>query len=76
VATEDILLALAENAGRDFSSAQSLPPAIYHDAGIYNLELERIFRHEWICVGRCAEIPEPGDYVCRDIIDSPVFAIR
>ncbi|MGI9203428.1 MAG: aromatic ring-hydroxylating oxygenase subunit alpha [Woeseiaceae bacterium] len=75
-ATEELLLSLAENAGRDFNAAQSLPPAIYHDAGIYQLERDRIFRHEWICVGRCAEIPEPGDYVCRDIIDSPVFAVR
>lgn len=75
-ATEDILLKLAENAGREFDSAQSLPPAIYHDAGIYELEQERIFRQEWICLGRCAEIPETGDYLCRDITNSPVFAIR
>lgn len=75
-ATEELLSSLAENASRDITSAQSLPPAIYHDAGIYKLEMDRIFRHEWICLGRLAEIPEPGDYVCRDIIDSPVFAVR
>jgi len=75
-ATEELLLSLAENARRDITAAQSLPPAIYHDAGIYELEMNRIFRHEWICLGRLAEIPETGDYVCRDIIDSPVFAVR
>jgi phenylpropionate dioxygenase-like ring-hydroxylating dioxygenase large terminal subunit len=75
-ATEELLGALAENADRDFTSAQSPPPAIYHDAGIFRLELERIFRREWICLGRLAEIPQPGDYVCRDITESPVFVVR
>lgn len=56
--------------------AETLPPAIYHDPGIHNLELERIFRRDWICLGRVAEVPAPGDYLCRDIAASPVFVVR
>jgi phenylpropionate dioxygenase-like ring-hydroxylating dioxygenase large terminal subunit len=74
--TRSILDALAENAGADFERARSLPPRIYHDPEILRLEEERLFRAEWICIGRLAEMPKPGDYVCRDIVDSPVVVIR
>ncbi len=67
---------LAANADGAFENARSMPPAMYHDPEIYDLELDRLFRHEWICIGRLAEMPEPGDYICRDIIDSPVFTVR
>jgi len=74
--TTEILASLAENAELGFANGKSLPPAIYHDRGIFELEIDRLFRKEWICLGRLAEIPEPGDYVCRDILDSPVFVVR
>jgi len=67
---------LAGNASGSFDDALSLPPGIYHDPEILNLEIERIFRKDWICVGRLAEIPETGDYICRNMIDSPVFVVR
>jgi len=74
--TADILKTLAANAAGSFSEAESLPPRIYHDAGIFELEKERIFRREWICLGRLAEMPDAGDYLCRDIVDAPVFVVR
>lgn len=74
--TQDILNSLAENAKVDFTDSRALPPAIYHDPGIRDLEKNRIFQKEWICLGRLAEIPDAGDYICRDIVDSPVFAVR
>ena len=67
---------LAANADGAFENARSMPPAMYHDLEIYDLELDRLFRREWICIGRLAEMPESGDYICCDIIDSPVFAVR
>ena len=74
--TQSILTALAENAATEVERAKSLPPRIYHDPGILKLEVERLFRAEWICMGRLAEMPKPGDYLSRDIIDSPVVVIR
>jgi len=74
--TQDILKLLADNANGGFADSEALPPAIYHDPGILQLETDRIFRREWICLGRSAEIPDAGDYICRDIIDSPVFVVR
>jgi phenylpropionate dioxygenase-like ring-hydroxylating dioxygenase large terminal subunit len=74
--TKDILNLLAENASADFEYAKTLPPAIYHDPDILRLETERLFYKDWICLGRLAEIPKTGDYLCRDIVDSPVFIVR
>lgn len=74
--TNEILGAIRQRSDESFANALSLPPAIYHDEGILSLETKRIFRNEWICAGRLAEIPEPGDYFCRDIVDSPVVVIR
>ena len=76
MSTADILKSLSANANGPFDEARSLPPAIYHDPAILDLEIERLFRRDWICVGREAEMASPGDYICRDIIDTPVFAIR
>jgi phenylpropionate dioxygenase-like ring-hydroxylating dioxygenase large terminal subunit len=74
--TKNLLQLLAQNAHASFDAAKSLPPAIYHDPDILNLEIEHLFRNEWICLGRTAEIPDQGDFLCRDIIDAPVFVVR
>ncbi|MBT8077628.1 MAG: Rieske 2Fe-2S domain-containing protein [Gammaproteobacteria bacterium] len=67
---------LRRNAAREFAAARSLPPAIYHDADIFAMEVERIFYRDWICIGRLGEIPDAGDYVAVDIVGRPVFVVR
>ena len=74
--TKNLLQHLAQNANASFDDAHSLPPSAYHDAEILELESELLFRKEWICMGRTAEIPNKGDFLCRDIVDAPVFVMR
>jgi len=74
--TKNLLQLLAQNANASFNDAQSLPPSIYHSSEILKLEQEQLFRKEWICIGRTAEIPDQGDFLCRDIVDAPVFVVR
>jgi len=74
--TKDLLQLLAENANASFDAAKSLPPATYHSSRILKLEREHLFRKEWICLGRTAEIPQQGDFLCRDIVNAPVFVVR
>jgi phenylpropionate dioxygenase-like ring-hydroxylating dioxygenase large terminal subunit len=74
--TKNLLQRLAQNANASFNDAQSLPPSIYHSSEILKLEQEQLFRKEWVCLGRTAEIPEQGDFLCRDIVDAPVFVVR
>jgi phenylpropionate dioxygenase-like ring-hydroxylating dioxygenase large terminal subunit len=73
---DELLRIITDNAARDVSEAQSLPPEIYHHPDILQLEKERLFRRGWICVGRTAEVPDAGDYISVDIIDQAVFVIR
>ena len=67
---------LRRTAALDFSAARSAPPSVYHHPGFLALEADKIFKQEWICVGRTAEIPGTGDYLTYEIIDQPVFVIR
>lgn len=40
---------------------------IYWEPSFYERELRAMFRQTWLCVGREEEIPEPGDFITRDI---------
>lgn len=67
---------LRRTAALDFNAARSAPPSIYHHPELLSLEADKIFKQEWICVGRTEEIPNTGDYLTYEIIDQPVFVIR
>ena len=49
---------------------------IYYDPAIFRDELERIWRREWVYVAHESEVPEPGDYVTRQIGLQPVIVSR
>jgi phenylpropionate dioxygenase-like ring-hydroxylating dioxygenase large terminal subunit len=38
--------------------------------------LERIFRREWLFVGRADEVAEPGDYLGLDVLGEPLVMVR
>lgn len=69
----DELKAAAE---RPFDDAVAMPPSVYTSESVLDLELQRIFRREWICIGRASAIDKPGDYLTADIAGQPVVAIR
>lgn len=71
-----LVAALADVARLEPKKALTIPPACYHSDEIHRLELERIFRKEWLCVGLAAEIPEAGDYKTFSIADQPIFTVR
>ncbi|BBZ74857.1 aromatic-ring-hydroxylating dioxygenase subunit alpha [Mycolicibacterium anyangense] len=43
---------------------------------IHRAEVERIFGHSWLYVGHESEIPEPGDFVRRNVAGRPIFMVR
>jgi phenylpropionate dioxygenase-like ring-hydroxylating dioxygenase large terminal subunit len=49
---------------------------IYTDAGIFELELERIFGTAWIYVGHESQVKNPGDYFATRIGRKPVLLVR
>lgn len=54
----------------------SLPQDFYSDPLVHRLEMDAIFKKEWIFVGPECELPEPGDYVTLGIGAAPVLVLR
>src|SRR5882762_1939603 len=49
---------------------------IYYDPAIFREELEKIWYREWVYVAHDSEVPEPGDYVTRQLGLQPVIVSR
>ena len=48
----DLVGEIRAAAARPLDQAIGLPARAYGSAGLYELEVERIFRRDWMCVGR------------------------
>jgi len=57
----------ARHAALPREQAVALPPAAYTDPVVLQLERDRIFASEWLCVGRTADLPNPGDYRTSEV---------
>jgi len=57
-------------------SAGKIPAGIYSDPDIFALEKERLFSRTWQFLAHTSEIPVPGDYVVRRIIDDSFIVVR
>jgi Rieske 2Fe-2S family protein len=55
---------------------RTLPGEYYTSPEIHAEELERIFARRWLCVGREAELAEPGDFVVRTIAGESLIVVR
>jgi Rieske 2Fe-2S family protein len=56
--------------------ARSLDGAWYADAGVFAAELEAFYARRWVAVGRGSELPEPGDYVTREVAGESLLVVR
>ncbi len=54
----------------------ALPPQVFSDQQFYEFELDAVWGHEWICIGRVTEIPNPGDYYTISIGKDPLLVVR
>jgi phenylpropionate dioxygenase-like ring-hydroxylating dioxygenase large terminal subunit len=68
--------ALRESERLDYDRAWSMPKAYYTDPQVLEIERERLFGREWICIGRGEEIPNTGDYMAFQLCNEPVVAVR
>lgn len=60
----------------DTAHALSLPPEVYTSPEFFDFEMEAIFAHEWVCVGRVSDIPKTGDYFTTAIGKDPIIILR
>ncbi len=75
-ALDALLGQLADLAGTPLGQATALPPEMYRRPDVLERERDRIFAREWLCPGRAADIPGPGDYLTFSINDQPLFVVR
>ncbi|PKQ04830.1 MAG: hypothetical protein CVT72_11345 [Alphaproteobacteria bacterium HGW-Alphaproteobacteria-11] len=61
---------------RPLAEASTLPPGFYTSPEIFALECERVFRRNWVAVGRASEIPSPGDRFRIDVAGEPLLIVR
>lgn len=59
-----------------FADAWNLEGRLYWDRDIFETEIEMLFSKMWLCVARCEDIAEPGDFVAREIGPDSVLLIR
>jgi choline monooxygenase len=60
----------------ELKSARHLPGYVYTSPEILEIEKDRIFLRDWLCLGRVEEIPKPGDYMALRIMDEPILIVR
>jgi phenylpropionate dioxygenase-like ring-hydroxylating dioxygenase large terminal subunit len=73
----DALLAtLVDRASRPITEAQGMPASFYSSEALHALEQERIWRKDWVCVGRAEELPDPGDWRSLDFGGTRVMVVR
>ena len=61
---------------RPFDEAVTLAPRAYADPEFIDWKLERVFRREWISVGRVEEVAAVGDYFALDLFGEPMVVVR
>ncbi len=52
------------------------PAGIYSDPEVYRLERTRLFPRTWQYLAHESEVPDPGDYVVRRIVDDSFIVAR
>jgi phenylpropionate dioxygenase-like ring-hydroxylating dioxygenase large terminal subunit len=74
--TPPLLRSLIEAASQTDLQPLAVSGDIYITQPLFDLELEKIFKHEWCCVGRTDEVPNPGDYFTTTVGVVPIIIIR
>ena len=54
----------------------SLPQAFYIDSSVIKLDLDRIFKRQWVFVGHSCQIKEAGEFFTVTIGNDPLILIR
>ena len=74
--TAGLLREIASYRDRAPEDARMPPPEVYLSEELYEIEMDQVFRHEWICVGREEQLPEPGDFFTIQILEEPIVVVR
>jgi phenylpropionate dioxygenase-like ring-hydroxylating dioxygenase large terminal subunit len=76
VGLEQLLQAVGAGSGRSLAVAETLPPAAYTDRAFYDLEVEKLLKRDWICVGHISQLAQVGDYFPLDLFGELLVVVR
>ena len=71
-----IVQALRDGRGQTAETSETLPPPVYNSHDFFDLEVEKIFRAEWICVGHVSQVAKVGDYFTLEVLGEPIVVAR
>lgn len=61
---------------KPLEQASWLPRHVYFDPAVYALELERIFKREWLFAAHVSAVSKPGDFTTLTLFDQPLLIVR
>jgi choline monooxygenase len=67
---------LAGVAAQTYDAPRALGDKAYTSQELFELELETIFKNQWVCVGRVDEFKRPGDYVALHNGKVPILVVK
>ena len=74
--TDRLLEHLSTYPATEDAACKTLLPEAYTDPGLFDIEVETIFKREWLLIGRANDIPNPGDWYTFQILDDPLLVVR
>ena len=75
-AFETLVEAVLAGRSQALERAETLPPEAYTEQAFYRLEVQRIFRKEWLCVGHVSQVAGIGDYFTLDLLGEMLVVVR
>ncbi len=66
----------AYNPELSLECASTIPSLWYHDAQVYDHELNVVFRRTWQLAGRTSQVIEPGSFLTTEIAGEPIIVAR
>ena len=61
---------------RPLDRARTLPGPLFSDPSVHALEVDRLFRRSWQCIGREVEVAQPGSFRTVEVGGSGVLVVR
>lgn len=61
---------------RPLELASHGPGGLYCSQEVYQMEVDKYFKHDWLYVGRVEELPNNGDYMTQRIVGESVIIAR
>lgn len=60
----------------DVPYVASVDPSIYVDPAVFEEEKDKIFKKTWVFLGHETELPHPGSFVTRKILDDSLIVVK